>query len=157
VGPEELSESAEAAGGYARSQTEEEEAQTRAIIAQALPKVDLLICTAQVPGRRAPLLVDETALGSMRPGSVVVDLAAETGGNVAGTRAGQRVERNGVVILGPVQLAATVPVHASQMFSRNVLALVEHLADKEGRLRIDPQDEITGALLLTLQGQPRGG
>jgi len=87
----------------------------------------------------------------------VVDLAAETGGNVAGTRAGERVEISGVVVLGPVQLAATVPVHASQMFSRNVMSLVEHLSTKEGALRIDPEDPITSALLLTLQGQKRGG
>jgi NAD(P) transhydrogenase subunit alpha len=92
----------------------------------------------------------------MRPGSVVVDLAAETGGNVAGSRPGERVELNGVVVLGPVQLAATVPVHASQMYSRNVLALVEHLSTKEGVLRIDPEDPITSALLITLQGQKRG-
>jgi NAD(P) transhydrogenase subunit alpha len=157
VGPEALSASAEAAGGYARAQTGEEEAQNRAAIAAVLPQQDLLICTAQVPGRRAPLLVEEPALRSMRPGSVVVDLAADTGGNVAGTRAGERVEVGGVVLLGPLQLAATVPMHASQMFSRNILALVQHLADKEGRLQIDPQDAITGPLLFTLQGQPRGG
>lgn len=157
VGPEALSASAEATGGYARAQTGEEEAQNRAAIARVLPQQDLLICTAQVPGRRAPLLVEEPALRSMRPGSVVVDLAADTGGNVAGTRPGQRVEVDGIVLLGPVHLASTVPVHASQMFSRNVLALVQHLADKEGRLRVDPQDAITGPLLFTLQGQPRGG
>jgi len=157
VGPEELSASAEAAGGYARAQTAEEDAQNRAAIARVLPQQDLLICTAQIPGRRAPMLVDAPALRSMRPGSVVVDLAADTGGNVAGTRPGERVEVEGVVLLGPLQLAATVPVHASQMFSRNILALVEYLADKEGRLRIDPQDAITGPLLFTLQGQPRGG
>ena len=156
VGPEASAE-AEGAGGYARAQSEEEQAKTRAALAAALPTQDLVIATAQVPGRRAPVLVDAAGLASMRPGSVVVDLAAETGGNVAGTRAGERVEIAGVVVLGPVQLAATVPVHASQMFSRNVLALVEHLSTKEGALRIDPEDPITSALLLTLQGARRGG
>ena len=156
VGPEASAE-AEGAGGYARAQSEEEQAQTRAALAAVLPLQDLLIATAQVPGRRAPVLVDAAGLASMRPGSVVVDLAAETGGNVAGTRAGERVEISGVVVLGPVQLAATVPVDASQMYSRNVLSLVEHLATKEGALRIDPEDPITSGLLLTLQGQPHGG
>jgi len=156
VGPEASAE-AEGAGGYAKAQSEEELATTRAALAAALPQHDFLIATAQVPGRRAPILVDAGGLASMRPGSVVVDLAAETGGNVAGTRPGERVEISGVVVLGPVQLAATVPVHASQMYSRNVQALVEHLATKEGGVRIDPEDPITSALLLTLQGQPRGG
>src|SRR5215472_333585 len=103
VGPE-VSADAEAAGGYARAQTAEEEARTREALAAAIPQQDLLITTAQVPGMRAPLLIDKKALATLRPGSVVVDLAAETGGNVEGTRAGERVELGGVVILGPVQL-----------------------------------------------------
>ncbi len=156
VGPE-VSSDAEAAGGYARAQTTEEEAQTRAALAAAIPQQDLLVCTAQVPGKRAPVLVDAAALGTLRPGSVVVDLAAESGGNVEGTRAGERVVVGGVVLLGPVQLAATVPLHASQMFARNVLTLVQHLSTKEGALKIDPQDEITRAMLVTLNGQVPGG
>ena len=156
VGPE-VSADAEAAGGYARAQTAEEEAKTRQALAEAIPQQDLLVCTAQVPGRRAPVLVDAKALGTLRPGSVVVDLAAETGGNVEGTKAGERIVVGGVVILGPVQLAATVPLHASQMFARNVLTLVQHLSTKEGALKIDPQDEITKAMLVTLNGQVPGG
>jgi len=154
VGPE-VSADAEAAGGYARAQTSDEEARTREALAAAIPQHDLLICTAQVPGKRAPLLVDRRALGTLRPGSVVVDLAAETGGNVEGTRAGERVVIGGVVILGPVQLAATVPLHASQMYARNVLALIQHLSTKEGALKIDPADEITRAILVT--GEERAG
>jgi len=156
VGPE-VSADAEAEGGYARAQTAEEQAATRAALAAAIPQQDLLICTAQVPGRKAPVLVDAAALATLRPGSVVVDLAAETGGNAEGTRAGERVVLGGVVLLGPVQLAATVPLHASQMFARNVLALVQHLATKEGALNLDPQDEITKPMLVTLNGQVPGG
>ncbi len=156
VGPE-VSSDAEAAGGYARAQTAEEEAKTREALAAAIPQQDMLLCTAQVPGKRAPVLVDRKALGTLRPGSVVVDLAAETGGNVEGTRAGERAVVGGVVLLGPVQLAATVPLHASQMFARNVLTLVQHLSTKEGALKIDPGDEITGAMLVTLNGQVPGG
>jgi len=156
VGPK-VAADAEAAGGYARAQTAEEQAATREALAAAIPQNDLLVCTAQVPGRRAPVLVDAKALSTLRPGSVVVDLAAETGGNAEGTRAGERVVVGGVVILGPVQLAATVPLHASQMFARNVLTLVQHLSTKEGGLKIDPQDEITRSMLVTLNGQPAGG
>ena len=156
VGPK-VAADAEAAGGYARAQTAEEQAATREALAAAIPQNDLLVCTAQVPGRRAPVLVDAKALSTLRAGSVVVDLAAETGGNAEGTRAGERVVVGGVVILGPVQLAATVPLHASQMFARNVLTLVQHLSTKEGALKIDPQDEITRAMLVTLNGQPAGG
>lgn len=156
VGPE-VDASAEAAGGYARAQTAEEEARTRAALAAAIPQQDLLVCTAQVPGRKAPVLVDAATLATLRPGSVVVDLAAETGGNVEGTRAGERVVVGGVTILGPVQLAATVPLHASQMFARNVLTLVQHLSTKEGALKIDPEDEITKPMLVALNGQAPGG
>lgn len=156
VGPE-VSSDAEGAGGYARAQTADEEARTRAALAAAIPQQDLLICTAQVPGKRAPVLVDAPTLATMRPSSVVVDLAAETGGNVEGTRAGERVVVGGVVILGPVQLAATVPLHASQMFARNVLTLIQHLSTKEGALKLDAADEITRAMLVTLHGQAPGG
>jgi H+-translocating NAD(P) transhydrogenase subunit alpha len=156
VGPE-VSADYEGEGGYARSLTVEEQAATREALAAAIPQQDLLISTAQVPGRRAPVLIDSKALATLRPGSVVVDLAAETGGNVEGTQAGERVVVGQVVILGPVQLAATVPVHASQMFARNVLALIQHLSTKEGALKIDPQDEITRAMLITLNGQVPGG
>src|SRR5262245_25215747 len=156
VGPD-VSADYEGEGGYARSLTPEEQAATREALAAAIPQNDLLISTAQVPGRRAPVLIDAKALATLRPGSVVVDLAAETGGNVEGSKAGERVVIGGVVVLGPVQLAATAPLHASQMFARNVLALVQHLSTKEGALKIDPEDEITKAMLVTLNGQVPGG
>jgi len=156
VGPE-VSADYEGEGGYARPLTAEEQAKTREALAAAIPQHDLLISTAQVPGRRAPVLVDAQALATLRPGSVVVDLAAETGGNVEGSKPGERVVIGGVVVLGPVQLAASVPLHASQMFARNVLTLVQHLSTKEGALKIDPEDEITRAMLVTLNGQVPGG
>ena len=156
VGPE-VSADYEGVGGYARTLTEEEQAKTREALAAAIPQQDLLISTAQVPGRRAPVLIDARALATLRPGSVVVDLAVETGGNVEGSKPGERVVIGGVVVLGPVQLAASVPLHASQMFARNVLTLVQHLSTKEGALKIDPEDEITKAMLVTLNGQVPGG
>jgi NAD(P) transhydrogenase subunit alpha len=91
----------------------------------------------------------------MRPGSVIVDLAAETGGNCELTRAGETVEAHGVTILGPANLAATIPFHASQMYSRNVLTLLTHLSTKEGALRLDPADEIAGAMLVVHDGKVR--
>ena len=156
VGPE-VSAEYEGEGGYARTLTAEEQAKTREALAAAVPLQDLVISTAQVPGRKAPILIDAKGLATLRPGSVVVDLAAETGGNVEGSKAGERVVIGGVVVLGPVQLAATVPLHASQMFARNVLTLVQHLSTKEGALKLDPEDEITKAMLVTLNGQVPGG
>jgi NAD(P) transhydrogenase subunit alpha len=91
-------------------------------------------------------------VAAMRPGSVVVDLAAESGGNCEGTRAGEEVQRNGVSILGPIELAATLPYHASQMYSRNVLALLQHLV-KDGELNLDLEDEITKGCLVTHGGE----
>ncbi len=156
VGPE-VTADYEGEGGYARPLTAEEQAKTRDALAAAVPQHDLVISTAQVPGRKAPILIDAKGVASLRPGSVVVDLAAETGGNIEGSKAGERVVIGGVVVLGPVQLAASVPLHASQMFARNVLTLVQHLSTKEGALKIDPEDEITKAMLVTLNGQVPGG
>jgi len=156
VGPE-VTADYEGEGGYARPLTAEEQAKTRDALAAAVPQHDLIVSTAQVPGRNAPILIDAKGVATLRPGSVVVDLAAETGGNIEGSKAGERVVIGGVVVLGPVQLAATVPLHASQMFARNVLTLVQHLSTKEGALKIDPEDEITKAMLVTLNGQAPGG
>jgi NAD(P) transhydrogenase subunit alpha len=156
VGPE-VTADYEGEGGYARPLTAEEQAKTRDALGAAVPQHDLVISTAQVPGRKAPILIDAKGVASLRPGSVVVDLAAETGGNIEGSKAGERVVIGGVVVLGPVQLAASVPLHASQMFARNVLTLVQHLSTKEGALKIDPEDEITKAMLVTLNGQVPGG
>lgn len=142
---------AETSGGYARAQSDEDEQRTRAALATHLRGVDLVITTAQVPGRSAPRLVTAAMVDGMRRGSVIVDLAAESGGNCELTRAGESVEHAGVRVLGPVNLAASVPFHASQMLGRNILALITHLT-RGGALAVEDDDEITGAMLVTRQG-----
>ena len=146
--------SAEGAGGYARAQTQDEAQRTLATISGHIKDVDLVITTANIPGRRAPLLITEDAVRTMRAGSVIVDLAAENGGNCALTKADETVHAHGVTIVGTLNLPSTVPYHASQMFGRNVLTLLQHLIDKkEGTLTINPADEITGAMLVTHEGK----
>ena len=152
VGTELVGASAETSGGYARAQSADEAQRTRDALAAHLREVDLVITTAQIPGRAAPRLITADMIPHMRPGSVIVDLAAESGGNCEITRAGETVRSGPVTILGPVDLPATVPFHASQMFGRNVLALVNHLSH-DGVLTIDPSDEITGAMLVVRDGQ----
>jgi NAD(P) transhydrogenase subunit alpha len=150
----ELTASAEGAGGYAKAQTEEDARRTQAAIARHLEQMDLVITTAAIPGRKAPLLIPEEAVRGMKPGAVIVDLAAETGGNCAFTKAGETVVVNGVSIIGPENLPSSAPFHASQMLSRNVLTLIQHLT-KDNALVLDPNDEITGAMLVTHDGQVR--
>lgn len=154
VGAELLSAAAEDRGGYAK---EQDEARQRAILAAVgahLPEVDLVVTTAQIPGRPAPRLVTREMLAAMRPGSVVVDLAAETGGNCEATVAGESVTAHGVTVLGPLNLPATVPQHASLMFSRNVETFLKHLL-KDPSAPVDVEDEITGAMCLVHAGQVR--
>jgi H+-translocating NAD(P) transhydrogenase subunit alpha len=146
---------AEGAGGYARAQTEEERQATLALITTHLRDVDLVITTANIPGRRAPLLITEEAIGGMRPGAVIVDLAAENGGNTALTKPDEVVQAGNVTIVGTLNLPSTVAYHASQMFGRNVLTLLQHLL-KDGILTIDPADEITGAMLVAHDGRLQG-
>ena len=148
-----VSDSAETSAGYARVQTDDERANTLTAIATHIKDVDLVITNAQVPGQPAPRLIADAVVQRMRAGSVIVDLAAENGGNCELTRAGETVRTHGVTIIGPVNLASTVPFHASQMFGRNVLALLNHMISKEGVLTIDPNDEITGAMLVTHDGK----
>ena len=152
VGTELVGAGAETAGGYARAQSADEAQRTRDALAAHLKEVDLVITTAQIPGRPAPRLITADMVTHMRPGAVIVDLAAESGGNCELTRAGETVKSGAVTILGPIDLPATVPYHASQMFGKNVLALVNHLA-RDGALVIDPSDEITGAMLVARDGQ----
>jgi NAD(P) transhydrogenase subunit alpha len=146
---------AEEQGGYAKALGQDQQARVLAALAAHLEEVDLGITTAAIPGRAAPRLVTAAMVASMRPGSVIVDLAAETGGNCELTRAGETVVAHGVTILGPVDLAATVPFHASQMYSRNVLTLLKHLSGEGGALRLDPADEIAGAMLVVHDGEVR--
>ncbi|HYX82005.1 MAG TPA: hypothetical protein VE714_06395, partial [Gemmatimonadales bacterium] len=152
VAAELVSESAETAGGYARAQTDQEQRQTLAAIAGHIKDVDLVVSTAQIPGRRAPTLITADMVRSMRAGAVIVDLAVETGGNCELSKAGETVRAHDVTILGPLNLASTVAFHASQMFGRNILALLQHLV-KDGQLVVDPADEITGAMLMVHDGK----
>ena len=115
-----------------------------------------VITTAQVPGARAPVLIDEAAVRGMRPGSVIVDLAAEGGGNCALTRAGEDVQAHGVTILGPVNLPSAHALHASQLFSRNLQNFLIHLAP-EGKLVLDLEDEVTRAWRRAAPPSARGG
>src|SRR5215472_1377970 len=139
---------AEAEGGYARELTPEEmEAQQRAL-EERIGEFDSVITTAAVPGRPAPKIIPASAVGSMRPGSVIVDLAAETGGNCELTEPGEIVERSGVTLVGLTNLPSTMPYHASMLYSRNVQALLLHLAP-EGKLALDWNDEITAGACVT--------
>lgn len=138
----------EAAGGYARAQTEEEQRSTMEAMATHLKNQDLVITTAQIPGRAAPRLITKAMVESMRPGAVIVDLAAETGGNCELTRAGETVVHNGVSVIGATNLPSSVPHHASLMFSKNVLTLLQHLI-KDGDITLNLDDEITGPMCLT--------
>jgi NAD(P) transhydrogenase subunit alpha len=132
----------ETEGGYATELTEEQERQQQEALTRAIADCDVVVSTALVPGRPAPRLITAEAVRSMRPGSVVVDLAAEAGGNCELTEPGEEVVREGVTILGPLNLPGTMPVHASQLYARNVSGLLAHLAP-EGELRLDWDDEIT--------------
>jgi NAD(P) transhydrogenase subunit alpha len=143
---------AQTTGGYARAQSEDEAKRTRDALAAHLKEVDLVITTAQIPGRPAPRLVTAEMVTHMRPGAVIIDLAAESGGNCELTIAGETVKSGHVTILGPVDLPATVPYHASQMFGKNILALVTHLSH-EGALHLDRNDEITSAMTVVRDGQ----
>jgi proton-translocating NAD(P)+ transhydrogenase subunit alpha len=133
---------AETEGGYAAELTAEEQAQQQAALEERIPEFDVVVTTALVPGRPAPKLIPAAAVARMRRGSVIVDLAAETGGNCELTAPGEEVERDGVTIVGFTDLAGRMPYHASQLYSRNVVALLEHLAPG-GELTLDFDDEIT--------------
>ena len=138
----------ETAGGYARELTEEEQRRQQQELERRLPEFDAVITTALIPGRPAPRLIPASAVAAMRPGSVIVDLAAETGGNCELTDPGDEVVREDVTIIGYTNLPSTMPFHASQLYSRNVLALLQHLAP-EGELTLDWEDEITSSTCVT--------
>jgi len=143
-----VSESAEAAGGYARAQTQDEKARTLAAIGNHIKDQDLVVTTAQIPGKPAPKLITDEMVASMRAGSVIVDLAAETGGNCTRCKPGETVQSNDVTIIAPLNVPSTVAFHASQMFGRNIFELLKHLV-KDDALQLDQSDEITGAMMMT--------
>jgi proton-translocating NAD(P)+ transhydrogenase subunit alpha len=138
----------EAAGGYATELTSEQQALQQAELERRLPDFDAVITTAAVPGRPAPKLIPATAVRAMRPGSVIVDIAAETGGNCELTRPGEIVVEDGVTIVGLLNLPSEMAAHASQLYARNVQALLTHLAP-EGELVLDWEDEITAGACVT--------
>lgn len=142
----------EDAGGYAVELSEEAMERGRQLIAERARAADVVVTTAQVPGRRAPLLLTEEAVNGMKRGSVVVDLAAATGGNCALSRPDEVIEREGVTLMAPTNLPATIPVHASQMYSRNLTAFLG-LIVKEGELRIDLSDDVVGPSCVTHGGE----
>jgi NAD(P) transhydrogenase subunit alpha len=142
---------AQTAGGYAREVSAETLRKQQEVLADHAAKSDVVITTAAVPGRPAPRLISKETVERMRPGSVIVDLAAETGGNVELTRPGKTIEHHGVTIIGQLNLPSTMPVHASQMYAKNVQNLLELLI-KNGKFEPDFEDEIVKGTVITRQG-----
>jgi NAD(P) transhydrogenase subunit alpha len=145
---------AEGAGGYAKELAEDQQRRVLAAIGQHLPAQDLVVTTAQIPGRPAPRLVTAEMVRSMKPGAVIVDLAAETGGNCELTRPGEAVEAGGVRVLGPLNLPSDTAFHASQMYARNLQTFLGHVANG-GTLAVSLEDEIQGAMAVTHGGEVR--
>jgi len=143
----------EGAGGYARELTPEQQARQQELMAEAIGKVDVVITTAAVPGRRAPVLVTERAVELMKPGSVIIDLAAESGGNCELTEPGQTVVRHDVKILGPLNVPSTMAEHASQLYARNIQSLLGLMISDEGQLSLDFDDEVIAGACITRDGE----
>jgi H+-translocating NAD(P) transhydrogenase subunit alpha len=147
---------AEAEGGYARPLTEEENDQVREALADAAAKQDVILTTAQIPGRPAPILITRQAVANMQPGSVIVDLAGDSGGNCELTEAGRTVvSENGVKVIAPANLPSDMAAHASQLYAKNVENLLGLLVDEEGNLKLDFDDEIVAGACITHEGEIR--
>ena len=142
----------ETSDGYARALGEEFYRRQREMMKKIVAECDVVISTAAIPGKKAPILVTQDMVQGMRPGSVIVDLAAESGGNCELTRAGETIEHSGVTIVGPVNLPSTVPYHASMMYAKNVSAFLQNLM-KDGTLRLDLEDQIIRDALVTHNGE----
>ncbi|OPY36869.1 MAG: Alanine dehydrogenase [Methanoregula sp. PtaU1.Bin051] len=149
----ELEINAEGSGGYARELTPEEKAQEQQMVSAAVARADIVITTAAIPGRRAPVLITKETVATMRPGAVIVDLAAETGGNCELTQAGKTVHEHGVTIIGPQNLPARIAFHSSQMYAKNLQSFISLLIGKDGALVTDFNDEILAASLLVHGGE----
>ena len=149
-----IGEQAEAAGGYAKELSEETHRRELAFIAQHVKDADIVITTAAIPGKRAPILITAEAVRGMKPGSVIVDLAVETGGNCELTEPGVEVVQHGVIIVGPLNLPSTLPYHASQMYARNASSFLLHVV-QDGTLRLDFEDEIIRDTCVTHAGEVR--
>jgi NAD(P) transhydrogenase subunit alpha len=144
---------AEGAGGYAKEQSEDFLRRQREAMTKVVADSDVVITTAAIPGKRSPILVTADMVKAMGPGSVIVDLGAERGGNCELTQGGKTIVEHGVTIVGPLNLASAVPYHASQMYAKNVATFLQHLLDKEGKLVVDTSDEITAGTLLCQGGE----
>ena len=143
----------EGTGGYAKELTAEQQARQQELMPEAIGKVDVVITTAAVPGRRAPILVTEDAVKLMRPGSVIVDLAAESGGNCELSEPGQTVLRHDVKIVAPLNVPSSLAEHASQLYARNIQALLGLMIDDEGHLSLDFDDEVIAGACITRDGE----
>jgi NAD(P) transhydrogenase subunit alpha len=147
--------SAEGSGGYARELTAEEKAKQQEVLDSRIAVADAVITTASVPGRRAPRIVSRAAVERMKAGAVIVDIAAESGGNCELTVAGQTVQHGGVRIVGAVNLGSSLAYHASEMYARNLYNFLKPAIGKDGALAIDWQDEVFAQSCLTHDGQIR--
>ncbi len=148
----ELEINAEGQGGYARELTAEEKEKEQQMVSAAVARADIVITTAAIPGRKAPILVTKKTVATMRPGAVIIDMAAESGGNCELTQAGKTVREHGVMIIGPQNLPARVPFHSSQMYAKNLQSFLSLLIDKNGALVTEFTDEILTASLLVHAG-----
>ncbi|NJL01207.1 MAG: Re/Si-specific NAD(P)(+) transhydrogenase subunit alpha [Spirulinaceae cyanobacterium SM2_1_0] len=149
-----LAEETTAAGGYAKEVSDDTKQRTQAAIAERVAQADVVITTAQVPGKRAPILVTAEMVAQMRPGSVVVDLAAGQGGNCEASEAGKDIQYQGVTVIGPINLPASLPVHASQLYAKNITTLLQYLV-KDGELQLDFADDIVSSACVTHAGELR--
>jgi len=147
-----LEEETVAAGGYAKEISERSKEKTQEVLTRHVRDSDVVITTAQVPGKKAPILVTSAMIAQMKPGSVVVDLAADQGGNCEGTQAGKSVKFQGVTIIGAVNLPATMPIHASQMYAKNIATFLQYLI-KDRQLNLDFTDDIISSTCVTHQGE----
>lgn len=153
----ELEINAEGQGGYARELTPEEKVKEQEMVSSAVARADIVITTASIPGRKAPVLITRETVSRMRPGAVIVDLAAESGGNCELTQPGKTVQEHNITILGPLNLPAQIGFHSSQMFSKNLHSFLGLLLDKDGMLVREYTDEILAASLLLHAGEVRHG
>jgi NAD(P) transhydrogenase subunit alpha len=143
---------AEDKGGYAKALGEDFYRRQRELLSDVVRQQDVVIATAAVPGKKAPVLITREMVRLMTPGSIIIDLAAERGGNCEATRPGETIVENGVIVLGPLNVPSTIPYHASQMYARNIATFVKHLL-KDGRPAMDMTDEITRETLVTRGGE----
>jgi NAD(P) transhydrogenase subunit alpha len=143
---------AEAEGGYARELTAEEKEREQVLLRKSIAQADVVITTAQIPGRPAPKLIATSTVRDMKPGSVIIDIAAETGGNCEATRPGEKVDIDGVTVYGPLHVASQLPVHASVMYAKNIQNFLGLLRGEDGSLRLDWNDEILASSVVTHEG-----